>query len=355
MKSDFDILDILLRQYKLFNGNLLVAKQDKIIYTGSFGYTNGEKQNNLIDGNTIFELASVSKQFTAYSTLITFKKLNESIDNDIRNYLPDFPYEGLTARNLLNHTSGLPDYFKLLNLHWDKTKIATNKDVLELLIKEKPNPNFLPGENWEYSNTGYVLLPILLEIISGNTFSQILDEEIFKLLDMKNSLVLNRRWKPKEISNYAYGFVLNSKNHKFESPDNLTEYNSVIYMDGIQGDGTVNSTVFDLLKWNIEIIEAKRLDKFSVDLMLVNASISNNQKIDYGMGWMLNDAKEFGRVAYHGGYWPGYSTYNSIYLDKGFSIISLCNQPQNLETEQQIILALENITLDKSYELPNKG
>lgn len=124
MKSEFDLLDKHIRQNELFNGNILAAKKNDILYSGSFGSCNDKHLNKSIDRSTIFELASVSKQFTAYAALKTFKTANESIDTDIRKYLIDFPYEGITVRNLLNHTSGLPDYFQLFDKHWDKNKIT---------------------------------------------------------------------------------------------------------------------------------------------------------------------------------------------------------------------------------------
>jgi CubicO group peptidase (beta-lactamase class C family) len=354
MKSNFDRLDKHIRQYNLFNGNVLAANYSEIIYSGSFGFTNDIKQNSLINQNTIFELASVSKQFTAYSALKTIKNANESIDNDIRKYLPNFPYEAVTIRSLLNHTSGLPDYFLLLDQHWDKCKIATNSDVLNLIIKYKHEIHFTPNQKWEYSNTGYVLLALLVEIITGTSFSQCIGEQIFKPLNMKDSFVFKRRWKPREIRNYAFGTVYNESKEIFELPDNNPEYNVVYYLDGIQGDGTVNSTVLDILKWNNEVLNPSNLDRELIELMTTNTKTLTNENIDYGMGWIINNDIEIGKIIFHGGSWPGYSTYNSIYLDKGYSIIFLCNQPKNLEMEQQIIIAMENILLDKPFELPNE-
>ncbi len=353
MKTNFESLDRHIRHNNLFNGNILVAHKEVIIYQASFGFTNDSKQNNLINADTIFELASVSKQFTAYATLSAFKTAKEDIDNDIRVFIPNLPYEDITTRNLLNHTSGIPDYFQLLSENWDQNKIACNKDVLDLIIKIKPKVYFFPNEKWEYSNTGYVLLASLIETISGISFAEFIDNNIFNPIHMQSSFVYNRRFKPKEINNYAYGMVYNEAKNIFESPDNIADYNAVFYLDGIQGDGTVHSTISDLLKWNNEILNKTNLDENLVDLMLSNTQIINNKKIEYGMGWIINNDAKLGKIVYHGGSWPGYSTYNSIYLDSGYSIISLCNQPKNLEIEQQIIIAMENILFDQPFQLPN--
>ncbi len=353
MKEDFERLDNHIRKNNLFNGNLLVARKNEVIYQGSFGYTYGSKQAELINSNTIFELASVSKQFTAYAALFAFKTARVNIENDIRTFIPDFPYENISIKNLLNHTSGLPDYFSLMDENWDKSKIACNKDVIDLIIKLNPKKHFPPNEKWEYSNTGYVLLASLIEIISGTSFSEFIEINIFNPIAMQNSFVYNRRLNPKEINNYAYGTVYNEEKNIFELPDNISDYNVVFYLDGIQGDGTVNSSTSDLLKWNNEILNKNILNSCLVDIMLSNTLIQHKEKVEYGMGWIINDDDDLGKIVYHGGSWPGYSTYNSIYLDKGYSIISLCNQPKNLEIEQQIIIAMENILFDKPVELPN--
>lgn len=353
MQANFERLDEHIRKNILFNGNLLVARNKEVIYQGSFGFTNNSMQNNLINANTVFELASVSKQFTAYAALFAFKTARENIDNDIRVFIPHLPYENITTRNLLNHTSGLPDYFPLLDENWDKNKIACNKDVLDLIIKVNPKISFSPNEKWEYSNTGYVLLATLIEIVSGTYFPEFMDKNIFKPLDMQNSLVYNRRLNPKKINNFAYGTVYNELKNIYELPDHISDYNAVFYLDGIQGDGSVNSSISDMLKWNNEILNKRILDRNLVDIMLSTTQIINNVKVEYGMGWIINDDAESGKIVYHGGSWPGYSTYNSIYLEEGYSIVSLCNQPKSTEIEQQIIIALENILFDKPFELPN--
>jgi CubicO group peptidase (beta-lactamase class C family) len=352
MKPYFDQLDKHIRQNNLFNGILLVAYKDEIVYSGCFGHTNNPTENQFINQNSVFELASVSKQFTAYTALKTFKITGEGIDTDIQKYLPNFPYEQVTARTLLNHTSGLPDYFVIFDQHWDKTKIATNNDVLNLLVTHHPPALFKPTTNWEYSNTAYVLLALLIEVLSSTSFDKAVQQQLFEPLKMKDSLIYNRRWKPKIIDQYAFGTIYNSSKDIFELPDDNIDYNAVYYLDGIQGDGTVNSTALDLLKWNNEMLLPNILDKDLIELATTNTETQANETIDYGMGWLINKNAELGKTIFHGGSWPGYSTYNSIYLDKGYSIISLCNQPKSLEIEQQLIVAMEAIVFNKSFEMP---
>ncbi len=102
-----------------------------------------------------------------------------SLDDYVEKWLPDIPYRGITVRQLLNHTSGLPDYLDLFDCYWDKSKIAENQDFSELLVKHKPEQLFEPNDHIEYSNTGYVILALVIESISGLSFAEYMRENIF--------------------------------------------------------------------------------------------------------------------------------------------------------------------------------
>lgn len=350
--SNFNKLADFLEQSDLFNGNILVAKQDKILFSKSFGFCFDPVDNKALNETSIFELASVSKQFTAMATYLLFVQEKLSLDTEIDEILPNFPYQKVTVQHLLNHTSGLPDYMELFEKYWDKSKIAKNQDVLDLLIKNCPEVYFQPNERFLYSNTGYVILAMILEKLSDDSFENILQNLIFKPLKMDNTFVFNRRTTPKEIKNYAFGVVRDGENDKFVLPDELPEYQAVHYLDGIQGDGTVNSIVLDLLIWNNAILSRKIADDNFFNELFQSTKTVNGEEVEYGFGWLKNDDVEIGKILFHGGSWFGYSTYNSVYFDNGLSIISLCNRPTDLEQEQQIILALENIALNKSFDFP---
>lgn len=176
-------------------------------------------------------------------------KLN--YDDKMSKYIPELSnYKNITIRNLLNHTGGLPDYMELLDSLFDKRKIATNKDIIALFAKHNPKVLFEPNTKWEYSNTGYAFLASIIEKVTSMSFGEYLDKVIFKPLEMKNTFVYTRRYAPKKISNYAYGYVYSDSLKKYYLPDELTETKMVVWLDGIVGDGTVNSTVNDLLKWD---------------------------------------------------------------------------------------------------------
>ncbi len=147
---------------KEFNGNVLVAEKGKVIYEKSFGLAN-EKTKQKLDKNTVFELASVSKQFTAMGIVQLEKEGKLSYNDPLTKYFPELSfYKPITIDNLLYHTSGLPDYMSLFDKNWDKKKFATNKDIVDMLAKYKPELLFVPGDKYEYSNTGYALLGLII-------------------------------------------------------------------------------------------------------------------------------------------------------------------------------------------------
>jgi CubicO group peptidase (beta-lactamase class C family) len=243
-----------------FFGNVLIADKGNIIYQKSFGKGN-HVSNTDLNAESVFELASVSKQFTAMGIMLLKKQGKLNYEDSLRKFFPELPYYNITVRQLLNHTSGLPDYMQLFTIHWDRTKIATNKDLIALLAKHKPAMHFVPGEKWEYSNTGYALLASIIEKASGENFGDYLQKNIFQPLGMKSTLVYRRRYEKKTIPNYAFGYVYD-RDKKFALPDSVKEVAPVVFcLDGIVGDGTVNSTVNDLLKWDRALYTEKLVSK----------------------------------------------------------------------------------------------
>ena len=182
-----------------FNGNVLYSKNDTIIFTGNYGFANYETKQGLND-STLFNLASCSKQFTALAIVQLVEKKKINYDTSIDELIDSFPYRGITIEHLLTHTSGLPDYMEFDQYSLDKS-ILTNNDVLAYLAKYTPEMRFVPGTQFEYSNTGYLLLASVIEKISGLTFGTYLKENIFAPANMNNSRVLRRRFNPEKINN----------------------------------------------------------------------------------------------------------------------------------------------------------
>ncbi|MET3288395.1 UNVERIFIED_CONTAM: CubicO group peptidase (beta-lactamase class C family) [Brevibacillus sp. OAP136] len=340
-----------LAEKQLFNGVVLAAENGNVIFQAVYGDADIATGRKLAL-DSVFELASVSKPITALGMVKLVEQGKASYDELIGRWLPDFPYKGITIRNLLNHTSGLPDYMELFSSHWDRAKIATNQDVLDMLIAHQPPVDFEPNERWLYSNTGYVLLAILIEKIAGKSFASYLKEELFEPLGMHHTQVYNRRYEKEQIENYAYGYVYDLYSDRYELPDFVADTDFVVYLDGIQGDGTVNSSLSDLLKLDQALYTDQLVNGETLKEMFAPVRLNNGETFDYGFGWLLEENEDKGRIIGHTGGWPGYSTLLNHYHDQKKTLIILRNAPQDVEFEQAINMAAENILFDLPSDLP---
>jgi CubicO group peptidase (beta-lactamase class C family) len=343
--AQLDSLFTQLHRNQQFFGNVLIAEKGKVTYQKSFGKADYAANADL-DAGSVFELASVSKQFTAMGIMLLKKQGKLSYDDSLRKFIPELPYYNITIRQLLHHTSGLPDYMELFTGNWDTTKIATNKDMVALLAKKKPAVLFAPGEKWEYSNTGYALLSNIIEKASGMTYGDYLQKNIFKPLGMKNTRVFRRRYEQKQLPDYAYGYVYDRSNNKFVLPDSLSEYASMVYcLDGITGDGTVNSTTGDLLKWDRALYTARLVPTEMLNEAFAPGTLNNGKKTNYGFGWVVTESQGWGKVLSHTGGWPGYNTLIERHTDNDVTIIILRNherQASFLQKAKAIIYEIKD-------------
>lgn len=319
-----DSLFASLENKKMFNGNVLIAEKGKIIFQKSYGLAN-EETGRKLNNQTIFELASVSKQFTAMGIVLLEKRGKLKYDDDIAKYIPELGFYGnISIKNLLHHTGGLPDYIELFNKKWDKTKFATNQDIVNELSKHKPEALFQPGEKWEYSNTGYALLGLIIEKVSGKSFGKFLSENIFRPLNMKNSFVYRSRFEPRKIENYALGYAEDSTGNKVLT-ESFGKAFYTYYLDGIVGDGMVNATTEDLLKWDRALYSEKLINAKDKEIIFSAGKTNDGKDTDYGFGWFTGNLKKYGRVVNHSGSWPGYVSFIERHLDNDKTIIFLQN------------------------------
>jgi CubicO group peptidase (beta-lactamase class C family) len=332
-----------------FNGNVLVAKSGKLIYQKAFGYRNYNTKT-LLDNNSVFELASVSKQFTAMGILILKEKGKLALTDTLRKFLPDLPYSGVTIQNLLTHTSGLPDYMAAMDSSWDHKIIAFNDAMIHFLASEKIPANFDHDKKWEYSNTAYAILASIIEKVSGLSYKDYMRKNIFEPLGMNHSQVYNTRRSTKDtIADYAYGFVYSDSLKRYITPDSLKADDFVIYLDGIVGDGTINSTTGDLLKWDRALKNHALLNEAAQNQMFSPQSVMDTiNKVYYGYGVTVGK-DQFGNFISHSGGWPGYATNLARYIAKDFTIIILSNNESNA---YNIGYAVAGILFDAPVVLP---
>ena len=320
------------------NGVVLIADHGKIQYEKAFGYRDYAKQI-LLHTSDIFEMASVSKQFTAMIIMQLKEKGLLQYEDLVEKYLT-IPYKGITIRNLLTHTSGLPDYQAIMDVNWDKSKVAGNEDILAYLNKFQPPKLFEPGTQYNYSNTGYILLASIAEKASGKDFIDMCRENIFRPLKMKHTDIRTLTEKS-VINNFAIGHIYVDAKNEFIRADSFPSSNYTIWLGNRKGPGRISSTVEDLLKWDQalytnQLISQQTLKEAFTPMKLNNGKISN-----YGFGWTIIPNGLSGKVVWHNGDNPGYKTIIMRVLEKNKTLLVLCNNA----TEKFDIIAKQILTL----------
>ena len=333
----------------LYNGNIFIGVGGKKAAAASIGYSNLQTAEKLTAAST-FELASVSKQFTAVGILRLVDAGKLKLDQKLESIFPAFPYKGITIRQLLNHTGGLPSYEQLMVANWDRKKIATNNDIIAELTRLHPKEEFAPGAKWAYSNTGYAMLAAVIEKVSRKSYADYMQEQVFKPLHLEHTFIYMRRYAPKTVKGYAYGYVKNEAG-EYVLPDSVEDYSYVRYLDGIGGDGTVNTTAADLFAWNNAVRKGALLPA-SLWKEAHTAPVIDGKSTDYGFGWQIVMNPQRGKVIRHTGGWPGYTINNVLYLDKDVSLIFLNNKEQSPPIIQATYDAVKDIVFGLPFTFP---
>ena len=241
-------LDSLFLGHPAFNGVVLVAEKGNTLYHRAMGYRDFEERIPL-DTNTLFELASVSKQFTSMIIMMLKEEGKLDYGDRLEKYVPGLSYSDITIKHLLTHTSGLPDYQKIMDEHWDKSRAAGNEDIIQYLKQYHPPKNFSPGTRYEYSNTGYVLLGSVAENATGKDFIALCRERIFIPLEMKVTDIRTLEEKA-TIKNFARGYIFVDEKNRFVRADSFPSSNYIVWLGNRKGPGRISSTASDLLRWD---------------------------------------------------------------------------------------------------------
>ncbi len=288
-----------------FNGVILYAENGKAVYENAIGYrTYADKK--ALQKTDIFELASVSKQFCALVIMQLKEKGLLQYDDLVEKYL-DIPYKGITIRNLLTHTSGLPDYQQIMDQNWDKSKVANNNDIIAYLNKYHPSSLFAPGEKYTYSNTGYVLLASIAEKVSGRDFIEYCNTEIFKKLGMKHTAIRTLEEKA-AVKNFAIGHMYANENRGFVRADSFPSSNYTIWLGNRKGPGRISSTAQDLLKWDNAIRTYQLVSKATMQEAYTPMKLNDGKLSFYGFGLELVYKNQSLHLVWHNGDNPGYRT-----------------------------------------------
>jgi len=305
-----------------FSGVLLIANNNRIDYHKAFGYREFA-QKIPFQTSEIFELACVSKQFTAMIIMILQERGKLDYDEAVEKYL-DIPYKNLTIRHLLTHTSGLPDYQEIMDQHWDKTKVAGNTEILEYLNKYAPPKLFEPGTKYDYSNTGYVLLASIAEKASGKDFITLCREWIFKKLKMRSTDIRSLAQK-KAVSNFAIGHIYVKERNQYIRADSFPSSDYTIWLGNRKGPGRISSTAEDLLKWDKALRTEKPVKPSTLQQAFTPMKLADGSMSQYGFGWMLRPDANTGKIVLHTGDNPGYKTQIIRYITANKCILVLSN------------------------------
>ena len=294
-----------------FHGAVLVAKNEKIVYENQIGTADFKKKTPL-NKESVFQLASVSKQFTAAAIMLLNERNQIKLTDTVNTYFPDFPYKAVTIKNLLNHTAGLPKYFWIAEHEWQQEKAPTNSEMMEFLESTDVKRYFKPGRNFDYSNTGYFVLASIVEKISGTSFSSFLKKNIFEPLQMDHSYVYS--FENDAIGEHQLdGYRLYRGWRHIKIPGTVN--------DAIVGDKNVYTSAEDLFKWTKGLNSGSFLTKQSLALMYSKGESIYGRKIPYGFGFRI-DTKEENSI-YHYGKWNGFSTGLTMYLEDNLVVIVL--------------------------------
>ena len=307
---------------KDFNGVILLAKEGRPIYHKAFGYRDYASRKHL-QKTDIFELASISKQFTAFIIITLQQQGLLQYDDAVEKYL-DIPYKGITIRHLLTHTSGLPDYQQIMDQFWDKTKVAGNAEILEYLNTYKPEKLFEPGEKYNYSNTGYILLASIAEKASGRDFVELCKERIFSPLNMKSTAIRSPAEK-KAAKNFTSGHIYVDSLQRFVRADSFPWTDYTIWLGNRKGPGRVSAVATDLLIWDQALYSGSFISHEVLEEAFKPMKLNDGSYSDYGFGWDIRNEKEYGRIVWHNGSNPGYSTQIIRYIDRKKTLIILSN------------------------------
>lgn len=324
-----------------FSGVVLVAENGNLFYHKAFGYRDFEKQIPL-QTSDIFELASVSKQFTAMIIMMLKEKGMLNYDDSVSKYL-QIPYKGMTIRHLLTHTSGLPDYQDIMDKYWDKTKVAGNEDCIEYLNKYAPPKLFEPGAKYIYSNTGYLLLASIAEKASSKDFIWMCRKWIFRKLKMKSTDIRTLEQK-KATPNFALGHIYVAERNKYVRADSFPSSNYTIWLGNRKGPGRISSTAANLLKWDQALYTNKLVKQTTLQEAFTPMKLNDGSFSNYGFGWDLRTDSLLGKIVSHDGDNPGYKTKIIRYFDKKKTIIVLSNNahPNFSEIIRQLEAILRN-------------
>ncbi|MCC7301390.1 MAG: beta-lactamase family protein [Bacteroidia bacterium] len=295
-----------------FNGNVLISRKGKVIYKKCFGYPDKSKSTEL-DPTTSFQVASVTKTFTATAILILYQEGKIRLKDKVEKYIKGWPFKGISIDLLLSHRSGLGEYHYFSEKWYPDSETPVKlDDMIRAICDSSPPRYYKPNEKFDYCNTNYIVLARIIEIVGGNTYAEFLEEKIFKPLEMNNTWVGGMYDDPSRIRARGY-------NSKWEPEKNN-------FLDGCVGDKGVFTNVVDLNKYDKSFYNHTLLADTVIELMFKPRQKERKGIYNYGYGWRILRTEDSLPVVFHNGWWHGYNSCFYRRLQDSTTIIILGNK-----------------------------
>ncbi|PKV50915.1 CubicO group peptidase (beta-lactamase class C family) [Aquimarina sp. MAR_2010_214] len=335
---------------EIFNGEILVAQENKIIIHKYYGKAN-LISNEDFTSESVFEIASVSKPFAALAIAKLVSENILSYDDFITKFLPELPYGNIKIKHLVSHTSGLPDYNAVLYPNWDATKIANNQDLLNILIEKPPELLSNPGIEWKYSNIGYTLLAIIVERVQDKTYPQYCKDYIFKPLAMNRTIIPNYE-KTKENKYYVNDYIFSFGNAKYIDPSIYPYFDNATFTGDMYGAQGICTGANDLYKFTKIFSYQDILSDSLFKLYTSPQGIKTPLSKDYTLGWFSDTDSIMGESLFYAGGFAGHRSFLEYYKKKETVIIILNNTSAPVWSLRKIIT---NCLTNQNIEYPKKS
>ncbi|MGF7231604.1 serine hydrolase domain-containing protein [Arachidicoccus sp.] len=302
-----------------FNGEILIAKNGQIVYEDYKG-TADFRYHTPITPHTALHLASISKTLTGMTILHLWDEGKLSLDDNIQKFFPQFPYQGITIKMLLSHRTGLPNYVYFMEKGYPRNKYATNQDVINFMIVNKPKITSLPNRAFQYCNTNFLILASIIEKVTHQPFPRFMKDSVFQVLGMHDTYVFSI----KDTANY-------NPTYQGNRPFPMTN------VDCTYGDKNIYSTVRDLLKWDRSLYLHTFIKASTLKMAFTPQSHEHKSMHNYGLAWrtyfnpLTKDS-----IIYHNGYWHGSNNVFMHLMQDTATIILLGNKynPNNYNAKK---------------------
>ena len=345
-----------------FNGAWLYAEKGEIISKGAYGFRDAENTLPMRE-DSIFEMASITKMFTATAVMLLVRAGKLSLDDEYVKVFPDYPYPEVTIRHLLTHTSGMPDDFNtdrwVVPVLENEHRIPPNGEMLRFIRESGEALACAPGEKFRYTDVGYTLLAEAVEKLSGVKFEEFLKKNIFEPAGMKDSGIYHTRRDGRPSDRFTRNMVL--EGGKYVPSDLSSDAGYVVGSDGLNGCDYLYTTIFDMLAWDRALREETVLTREEQTVMFTPMKLNNGEPAGadeeedgddgYGFGWCISNDPKLGLTVSHSGGMPGLETWFEHFVDADRALVILnCRDAADAKAYDAFFNGMRAIAKDREPE-----